>query len=129
MANWDTLRQHIAKNYKISKDEGDLLGLLFQVEGGRTQLVFVRKMMLGNYEWAEISTPVCKESDITPKDAMVRNGAMVVGGLCLRDDMVMFRHALPLKDLDIDEFEVPFQLSVAYGDQLEKEITGGQDRF
>jgi hypothetical protein len=129
MANWEALRRHIKSNYKITDDQLDMLALLFDVGDGRTQIVFVRKMMLGDLEWAEITTPVCTEADITPRDALLRNSDLVVGGLALMDTgTVMFRHSLPLKDLDVDEFEVPFHVIINFGDRLEQELAV-VDRF
>ncbi|MEA2492125.1 MAG: hypothetical protein QOJ29_36 [Thermoleophilaceae bacterium] len=129
MATWETLRSYIKSNYIVSKDELTILSLQFDVGGNRSQVVVVAKEMLGNYEWAQIGTPVGTEADLNPRDALVRNWGFTVGALAMMDDGTLwFRHSLPLKDLDIDEFEVPFHLVVNFGDKLEQEITGG-DRF
>lgn len=130
MATWESLRSYVKTNYNVTKDDLNCMGLLFGLGEGRSQLVLVGKRLLGDMEWAEIVTPVCKESDIAPRDALLRNSKMVVGGLLLEEDgTVYFRHSFPLKDLDVDEFEVPFQLAVGFGDALEKELTGGKDQF
>lgn len=129
MATWETLRNHIKSNYNVSKDELTILSLQFDVGGGRTQVVVVAKSMLGDYEWAQIGTPVCTEADLNPRDALLRNWDFVVGALVMMDNgTVWFRHSLPLKDLDVDEFEVPFHLVVQFGDRLEQELTGA-DKF
>lgn len=129
MATWETLRNHIKSNYKVSKDELTILSLEFNVGGGRTQVVVVAKEMLGDYEWAQIGTPVCTEADLNPRDALLRNWGFVVGALAMMDNgTIWFRHSLPLKDLDVDEFEVPFHLIVTFGDALEQELTGA-DKF
>jgi hypothetical protein len=129
MATWETLRNHIKSNYNVSKDELTILSLQFDVGGGRTQVVVVAQAMLGDYEWAQIGTPVCSEADLNPRDALLRNWDFVVGALTMMDNgTVWFRHSLPLKDLDVDEFEVPFHLVVQFGDRLEQELTGA-DKF
>ena len=128
MASWDGLRSYIKSNYVVGMDELDMLGLDFAFADGRSQKVVVSKMMLGGAEWIEIATPVCKESDISLRDALSRSGNMVVGALVLKDDVIYFKHSLPIKDLDIDEFEIPFQLAVGFGDQLEQELVG-VDRY
>ena len=125
MATWDGLRSYIKSNYVVSAEEPGTLGLDFAFDDGRSQKVIVSKLMLGDAEWVEIATPICQESELAPRDAMLRNGQMIVGGLAMDSDgMVYFRHSLPLKDLDLDEFEVPFHLAVGFGDQLEQEIVG-----
>ena len=125
MATWEGLRSYIKSNYVVGVEEPEIMGLDFSLDEGRSQKVVVRKLQLGTDEWVEISTPVCQESEIPARDALLKNGQMVVGALAMMDDgMIYFRHSLPLKDLDIDEFEVPFHLAVSFGDQLEREIVG-----
>ena len=128
MASWDGLRNYIKSNYIVAMDELDVLGLDFRLENGRTQKVVVRRTALSSAEWIQILTPVCEEGDIAPREALIKSGEMIVGGLVLLDGTIYFRHSLPLKDLDIDEFEVPFHLAVGFGDRLEREIVG-VDRY
>src|SRR5436190_17016424 len=106
MADWAALRAYIKNNYKIAEDGLDSLKLVFEVDGSRTQAVRVTKM--GDSGWAEISTAVCREDEISARDALVRNGKMIVGGLALHDcGLVIFRHSFPLANLDADDFEEP----------------------
>lgn len=126
MADWNALRGYISSNYKIAEDGLDSLKLVFDVDGSRTQAVRVSK--LGDSGWAEISTAVCREEQISPRDALLRNGQMIVGGLALHSsNLVIFRHSFPLANLDAEEFEEPLRLAVKYGDQLERELSGGED--
>ena len=126
VADWDGLRGYIRANYKIAKDDLNVMHLLFETEAGRTQLVYVEK--LADTGWAEISTAVCKEGDINPRDALIRNSRMTVGALALVDGgPVIFRHSFPLANLEPSEFEEPLRVVVNYGDQLERELGG--DRF
>src|SRR5947209_10249186 len=129
MATWETLRNYIKSQYTVSKDELTIMSLQFDVGNGRSQVVVVAKAMLGQHEWAQIRTPVCAEADLNPRDALLRNFGFVVGGLSMMEDgTIWFGHSVPLKDLDIDEFEIPFQLAVGLGDELERELAG-VDRF
>jgi hypothetical protein len=126
MADWSALRSYIKTNYKIAEDGLDSLKLVFDVDGSRTQAVRITKM--GDSGWAEISTAVCRENEISARDALVRNGNMIVGGLALHGSgLVIFRHSFPLANLDAAEFEEPLQLAVNYGDRLERELSGGGD--
>jgi hypothetical protein len=129
MASWEGLRSHVKANFNIAVDELDYMALDFHMENGRGQRVGLRKMVVGDEEWAEIATVVCTESDISPRDALLLNGKMAVGGLAMWDDgTVVFRHSLPLLNLDTNEFMAPLKLAVEFGDQLEGQITGG-DRY
>jgi len=129
MNSWESLRQYIKSTYPITDQTPEMLAMVLTTKGGRKQGVFVRKLMIDGTEWAEISTPVCVEADIAPRDALERNAGLAVGGLALlRSGTVVYRHSLPLNDLDLDEFEVPFHLIAQLGDELEQELTGA-DRF
>jgi hypothetical protein len=55
----------------------------------------VRKAELGGYEWAQVVTPVAKAADVDARAALVLSGNMVVGGLAIEGDLLVFRHALP----------------------------------
>jgi hypothetical protein len=72
-------------------------------------------------------TPVAKAADVDARAALVLSGNMVVGGLAIEGDLLVFRHALPLKDLDVDEFEIPLGIAVNFGDELERGLTGGDE--
>jgi hypothetical protein len=130
MADWNALREHLKANYQIAKDEIDTIHLMFETEDGRSQVVFVsRTGELGGSDWAEIATAVCAEADIDPRDALLRSGRMIAGGLVLMEDgPVVYRHAFPLAGFDLEDLEVPLHLVALMGDDLEKELTG-EDRY
>jgi len=129
MTNWEVLKDHIKANYVLKEESGDVVATVIGLDSGRRQAVYVRRLLLEGAEWAEISTPVCVEADISAREALERNGELVVGALALlRSGTVMYRHSFPLKDLDIDEFEVPFRVIASEGDRLEDELTG-MDNF
>lgn len=129
MASWNSLKQYITSNYKVTRDDGDVLSMVFEAGGGRSQVVFVRRMTAADIEWAEIGTPVAEVAQVDPRDCMIRNGKMVIGGLGFEGDIVIFRHSFPLADLDTAEFEIPLRVVVGFGDRLEMELTQGGDRF
>lgn len=123
MADWDGLRSYIKSNYKVADDQLTAMRLLFDVGGGRSQNVIINK--LGDSGWVEVSTAVCNENQLKPRDALRRNSEMIVGGLALLEDgTVVFRHSFPLADLDPSEFEEPLHVAVQFGDKLERELSG-----
>jgi hypothetical protein len=126
MADWNALCSYIRGKYKIAEDKIDTLTLIFDTGGGRAQRVLVSDA--GN-NWARVSTAVCDEGQISPRDALIRNSQMRIGALALVEGgPVIFSHSFPLTNLDVDEFEEPLGMVVNYGDQLERELSGG-DRF
>jgi hypothetical protein len=127
MATWEGLRSYIRSKYTVANDQFDLLILGFDMEGGRSQTVIVRKLKLGDDEWAEIASPVCPVGSIDPLAALKTNGQVVVGSLAVADwdeNLIVFRHSLPIKDLDLAEFEVPFYIVTSHADRMEQELTG-----
>jgi len=129
MATWETLRQHIYSRYQVTQEAPGVIQLLFDVGNGRSQNVFVSGKSAGAFEYMSMWTPICHESQISARDALIRNAAMPIGALGLMPDgTIILRHSAPLKDLDVDEFEVPLQGLTLGGDMLEQELSVG-DRF
>jgi hypothetical protein len=124
MASWERLRCSLRENYRTNRDDLDAVGMVVEGEDGRSQQVLVRKLSLGDQEWAEIATAVCRADEIDPRAALSRNGRMIVGSLALVGSFVVFRHTLPLADLDSDEFETSLRLAVGFGEMLERELSG-----
>lgn len=130
MADWNALHNYITQNYQTSDDDFKSVKLIFNVDSSRSQLVMVHNGgELEGSEWAVISTAVCDEDELDPREALVRNSQMLMGGLALVEDgPVIFQYAIRLADLDPAEFEAPLKVTVLYGDRLERELSTG-DRF
>lgn len=127
MADWNALRHYIKANYKVARDDLSTIQLVFDLGNGRSQAVLVSE--ISDSGWAEVSTAVCDGSQIDPRNALIRNARMRVGGLALVDGgPVIFRHSFPLATLDPSEFEEPLHIAAQFGDQLERELAGS-DHF
>lgn len=126
MASWEALHRYIKSEYKVSEDNLNSVKLIFNVDDHRSQLVMVHRAgEIGGSEWAVISTAVCDEGDVDPREALLKSADMIVGGLALVDGgPIIFRHAIRLQDLDPAEFEEPLKIAVLFGDRLEQELTG-----
>ena len=129
MATWESLRQYICSRYQVLEEQPGVLRMMFDVGGGRTQNVLVSGKNVGAFEYMVIWTPICHESQISARDALVRNANMPIGSLGLvPDGTIILRHSAPLKDLEPDEFDVPLQAITQGGDMLERELAVA-DRF
>ena len=125
MADWNDLRTHIKNTYKIAAEEENFVRLNFETKDLRTQLVTVaRSDKIGDSEWAEIATPVCRTSDIDPAVALERNFSFKLGFLGSFDGYVYFMHRVALLDMQQSEFDLPLELVAIWGDELEREFTG-----
>jgi hypothetical protein len=129
MATWESLREYIHSRYQVMEEQPGVLRMLFNVGDGRTQNVLVSGKSVGAFEYMVIWTPICHESQISARDALVRNANMPIGSLGLvPDGTIILRHSAPLKDLEPDEFDVPLQAITQGGDMLERELAVA-DRF
>lgn len=133
MANWQQLKQYVHSNYVVSQDLDHTLKLEFANEGGRSQLVFLtyEALMGGSEGWVNVESPVGRTSEVDLRAALIAAGKLVCGGLgaAMADpEVLVLRHAVPLENLDINEFERPFKLLTATADKLELELTG-EDNF
>jgi hypothetical protein len=129
VASWNELVEHIKENYKVADEQDDAIKMVFGVGDGRSQLVFLfhHKLMGGVESWVQIESPVGTFAK-TDLEKMVREaGTKVCGGIGATGDVITYRHSLPLTNLDMNEFERPLILVTTTADQLEKEITGGDD--
>lgn len=131
MANWQDLKQYISNTYKVGHDGGGFLILYFDLDGGRSQGVFVNHSTLqgGQEDWAIVESPIGKVEDLSLTQVVREAGSMVCGGVGMmeHDDAtwVTLRHAIPLANLDVNEFDRPMNLVVTSADRLERMLTGG----
>jgi hypothetical protein len=124
MATWENLRQYIHSKYQVADEAPGVVRMMFDVGGGRSQNVFVSGKTMGDFEYLVIWTPICHESQMPARDALVRNAGMPIGALALAPDGTMIlRHSAPLKDLDIDEFDMPLSALTQAGDMLERQFS------
>lgn len=134
MASWQQLKQYIYEKYVVSQDIEVGLKLEFTGPEDRSQLVFVthQRLMDGTEDWVTIESPVGRVDQVDVRRALVEAGKLVCGGLgaALADpDILVLRHAVPLQNLDLNEFERPFQLLIGTADEFEFELTGGRDQY
>ncbi len=134
MASWQQLKQYVYEKYVVSQDVEVGLKLEFVGSDNRSQLVFIthQQLMDGAEDWVTIESPVARIGEIDIERALVEAGKLVCGGLgaALADPTILvLRHAVPLENLDINEFERPLQLVIGTADAFELELTGGRDQF
>ena len=130
MTTWNDLTSYVKNKYKISDEQPNMIKLIFETGGMRSQVVILWHMTLanGSEEWVQIESPFGELGSIDLAQALQAVGNTVCGGMALFGNMVTFRHSLPLENLNINEFESPLALVTTTADQLEKNLVGG-DKF
>lgn len=128
MASWEQLKSYIASNYKVTSDDGGLVKLLFSTQNGRSQVVLVSHSPTGSgIEFAIIASPVANVGTVDLTPVLREASEYVVGGLVIYGDLLMVRHAVPLADLDTNDFEQPFHLVLGAADAIEAKFVGSDN--
>jgi hypothetical protein len=134
LATWNQLRQYLQETYKHEPfgDQGGLR-MLFDLGQGRSQVIVIEPQLLmdGEEEWAVIESPIGDIRQIDLLQALQEMGTKVCGGLAAAGnapDLLVMRHAVPLANLDLNEFERPIGLLLHSADALERQLVG-EDRF
>ncbi len=126
MASWDDLVNYVRSRYRVEEESDGLVRLVFELGDRRTQTVMLWRMMLpGAEEWVQIESPIGDVVAVDLDRAIDRIGRTVCGGMGKAGDLVTFRHAVPLANLDPNELERPLELVTATADDLERTLLGG----
>lgn len=129
MTTWNDLVGYVHNRYKIADEGQDVIKLVFELDGMRSQVVILWHVRLGNgEEWVQIESPFGEVGKVDLAAALQRIGNTGCGGMAQFENLVTFRHSVPLDNLQINEFESPLALVTTTADSLEKQFTGG-DRF
>lgn len=127
MATWDDLASYLRSSYKIMDDGGSTLKLLFEVGNGRSQIIHVGRARSSGSEgdWASIASVFGNASELSLRAALSEASEYLIGGLVLYGDNLALRHTVPLANLDLNEFEEPFQMVMHAADAMEQKFVGG----
>lgn len=125
MASWQKVREHIAGNYTITEDKGDMLALSFNLANGRTHTVLVE--LLGNEtvgEWGSVQAPIGRVAEVNLAAALEAVSGKICGGLSATGEWLVVRDTFPLGDLSVEELEMPLHLVLGIADELEANLLG-----
>ncbi|MGH9209651.1 MAG: hypothetical protein ACRD2C_03115 [Acidimicrobiales bacterium] len=127
MASWRDFRAFVKSTYDVAQEQPGMIQLLFDLEDGRSQAVFLwrRQLMKGSEEWLVIESPFAEVGRVDLDKALHEAGDLVCGGVVIVGKLVIYRHAVPLANLDTNEFRRPLQLVTLAADRLESRLAGG----
>jgi len=138
MATWDQLKAYIHDHWAGGEDTGDRIKLVLGMvdRQPRTQIVFIsHHYAQDSGDWAIIESPIGllerSPSGSLPGIDLVRAarevGSTLSGGLGVlthEPRLVALRHAVPLRNMDPNEFEHPLFIVTGTADELEEMLTG-----
>src|SRR5829696_3020878 len=106
MATWQDLASYVRKTYRVSDEGAGMIKLVFETDTLRSQAVILWHLTLsdGEEEWVQIESPFGELGIINLGQALQAIGNTVCGGMALVGNLVTYRHAVPLLNLNINEF-------------------------
>jgi hypothetical protein len=121
--------EYVRSNYKIADEGPDRIKMVFEVGDLRTQVVFLWRQLLmdGKEEWLQIESPVGRVDGMDLRAVLEDVGAAVCGSAAIIDGFLFIRQAMPIANLDINEFERPLRLVTTTADMLEHKHVGGDE--
>lgn len=133
VATWDDLVRFIRHEYEVVRDRPDEIRVRFSYgedldEVERTQVAVVAREVTDDGEWVQIATPFAQYREVDLRAVLTEIGnTTVVGGAAIMGDYLVFRHALPLVNLDLNEFVDPLELVTGSAELLEERFIGRDD--
>ena len=131
-STWADLAAYVREEYEVIEEREDEIRLEFRFEkydeeDERSQVVvLVREVLDNKHEWVQIASPVGLAA-LVDLAALLREvgHASIACGAAIMGDHVVLRHSLPLRDLDVHEFDDPLALLAGTADQIEEMFFGG----
>lgn len=130
MASWSDLLSYVRSHYTVAEEQSGWVKMIFDVGDLRSQVVFLQRhaLMEGAEEWLVIESPFGELGQIDLPRVLAEVGQTVVGGMALvAGHILTVRHAVPLENLNINEFERPLALVTTTADRLERHFVGGDE--
>jgi hypothetical protein len=127
VATWEDLLAFVRSEYQIIDETADELKILIEYEDGRSQVINIAHDILDEREdWVQVASVCGLVADVDLKRFLEEIGeTSVVCGAVIIGEHVVLRHALPLENLDINEFTDPLTFVADTADHLEELFFGG----
>lgn len=127
VATWQQVKSYIYANYQVSSDSGDNMSLNFDTGAGRSQMIFIGYLDVGEFSSVLFSSPFAKWGQV-PADRILRATEQVHASIRSIGDFIVVSHSQLLASIDESEIDWPITLMVSQADDLER-ILGVGDQF
>jgi len=121
MATWQQVKSYIYNNYTVATDDGDRIGLNFQLNGGRSQMVILVNLDADEFSSLIMMSPVASWSQVSA-DRVLRATEQVPVAIRSTGDLIVASHTQLLATIDEPEIDLSLQLLVSMADNLEKAL-------
>ena len=127
MATWQQVKKYVYTKYKVSDDDGDSMTLLFETNGGRSQLVFLRHIEADELSSVLFTSPFAESSKVSA-DRVLRATEEIPAGIRSLGKYFVVTHSQLLSTVDDAEIDLPMAMVVSNADKLE-DLLGKGDAF
>jgi len=129
MPTWAEIQAYVRGKYTLAKDEEGRFAIVFRERDDRSQMIWVRSFKAFDQEFLEFKSYICKEDELAPKVALRKNAELAVGSIALIEQHYALLHNVPMKNMDVEEFELPLHAIAIQADQLEKTYSSERDAY
>lgn len=127
MASWGDLVAYVRSEYRVISQQDGEVRIEVEFEDERSQVIIIAHTLLDDREdWVQIAS-VCGLAGQVDLRALLEaiGQTTVVCGAAIVGEHVILRHALPLENLDINEFTDPLMILAGTADTIEESFFGG----
>lgn len=125
MTTWAEVKTYVHNKYKVEDVNEELMRLIFNLQNGRTQLVYIHHSFNESAQWIRINSPIGKVADLNVASAARIASEKIVGGIIIIGDFVYLTNAMPLENLDGNEVDEPLGRVMSTADEMERNLVGG----
>lgn len=127
VATWQQVKNYIYANYNVASDEGHMLTLVFETEGGRSQMITLGHVEADQFSSVVFSSPIAEWTQVSA-DRVLRATEEVPASIRSIGQFIVAAHNQLLATIDEAEIDLPLALLTYQADQLERYLGLG-DRF
>jgi hypothetical protein len=103
MMTWDEVRAHLRREFQLTHDEPEWLGLVWRFADAHDEIAQPLQISVvdsSGERWLCLTTPVASRGEVDPAVALLHNANLLAGSLCFLGPSCVLRHLVPLGALD-----------------------------
>jgi hypothetical protein len=129
MPTWPEVQNYVRTKYKLFKDEPERFAVMFKESETRSQIIWVRPFKAYNQDFIEFKSYFCKETEMAPLVGMRKNAEVTIGFIALVGEHYALIWNVPMKSMDVEEFDLPLNVVASRADELERLYSAGKDDY
>ena len=114
MADWQSLRNHVATSYHVGVDElerfqnpeFDGLSVWVATSRGQRLVALLRRKDYNDDWYVQVSAPIATTGSPDPTGLLAWNGRSAAGALLMAEGQLFYRRAYPLEWLDLQRIDI-----------------------